>query len=115
MQIPIACSLSGTDARRRLGAWRELLSSGLVDRRRVPGGIRLAARPGAEAALLELVELERACCPWMRVEVEDGRAVTLTSDRASGEAVLGLMLIALAAGAWTWRGKPAPNGGEVKR
>jgi hypothetical protein len=87
-EAPIACSLSGTDMRRRLVAWRELLSSGLVDRHRVPGGIRLAARQGAEVALLELVELERACCPWINIEIAERAQVTLTAESTDGEAVL---------------------------
>jgi len=85
--VPIACTLTRTGLRDRGAAWRRLLGSGDVDRRRVPGGVRLTARPGAEAALLELVELERSCCAWMQIEIT-GATVTITSESAAGRAVL---------------------------
>jgi hypothetical protein len=88
---PIACTLTADDMRHRGAAWRKLLGSGLVRRNRVPGGIRLVAEPGAEAALLELIELERECCAWIHFEVE-GPVVTLTAEGA-GEAVLGGMFV----------------------
>ncbi len=93
--IPIACTLTRAGLGHRVMAWRKLLSSGLVDRRRVPGGVRLTARPGAEAALMELVELERECCAWIRVESAGERSVTLTSERAAGEAVLAQLFLRL--------------------
>ena len=85
---PIACTLTKADLRNRGAAWLKLLGSGLVDRSRVPGGVRLTARQGAEAALLELVELERECCAWIRIEIAEEADVTLTSESAAGEAAL---------------------------
>jgi len=102
--VPIACTLDGADMRQRAAAWRALLGSGLVERRRVPGGVRFSAREGARATLLELLELERECCPWMDIEVADGVA-TITSDRAEGRAVLALL--GTAAGVWMWRSRQA--------
>jgi hypothetical protein len=56
------------------------MSSGLVQRDRVLGGIRLGAAPGATAALLDLIELERECCAWIRFDVGDGSAVIMTAE-----------------------------------
>jgi hypothetical protein len=84
---PIACSLSPADLEDREGAWKKLMDSGLVERHRVPGGIRLSAAPGAASALIDLIDLERECCAWIRFEVSDGSVVTLTAE-GDGEAVL---------------------------
>jgi hypothetical protein len=90
----IACTLSSEDLRDREGAWMKLLGSGLVKRNLVPGGIRLSAAPGAAAALLELIELERECCAWIKFEVRDGAVVTMTAE-GDGSAVLTEMFKAL--------------------
>jgi hypothetical protein len=84
---PIACTLSAADLEDREGAWKKLMDSGLVERHPVPGGIRLSAAPGAASALIDLIDLERECCAWIRFEVTDGSVVTLTAD-GDGEAVL---------------------------
>jgi hypothetical protein len=84
---PIACTLSAVDLEDREGAWRKLMDSGLVERNRIPGGIRLSAAPGAASALIDLVDLERECCAWIRFEVSDGSVVTLTAE-GDGEPVL---------------------------
>jgi hypothetical protein len=91
-ETPIVCTLSAADMKDREGAWRKLMSSGLVQRDRVPGGIRLSAGPGAAAALIELIDLERECCAWIDFEVADGSVVTLTA-RGDGEEVLAGMFI----------------------
>jgi hypothetical protein len=87
---PIACTLSAADLEDREGAWRKLMSSGLVKRDVVPGGIRLRPAPGAASTLIELIDLERECCAWIRFDVGDNSAVTLTAD-GDGEAVLAEM------------------------
>jgi hypothetical protein len=84
---PIACTLSAADLEDREGAWKKLMGSGLVDRDRVPGGIRLSAAPGAASALIDLIDLERVCCAWIHFKVSDGSVVTLTAE-GDGEAVL---------------------------
>jgi hypothetical protein len=89
---PIACRLSADDLRDREGAWKKLLGSGLVKRDRVPGGIRLSSAPGAVAALIELIDLERECCAWIHFDVSDGAVVTLTAE-GDGEAVLAGMFV----------------------
>jgi hypothetical protein len=89
---PIMCTLSAFELNDRAAAWRELLGSGLVQRDRVPGGIRLSAQPGAKAALAELIDLERECCAWINYEVSNDSVVTLTAD-GDGEAVLAGMFL----------------------
>jgi len=83
----IACTLSASDLKDREGAWKKLLGSGLVQRDLVPGGIRLSPAPGAAAALIDLIDLERDCCAWIHFEVAGGSVVTLTAE-GDGEAVL---------------------------
>jgi hypothetical protein len=87
---PIACTLSPADLEDREGAWRKLMSSGLVERDVVPGGIRLRPAPGAAIALIDLIDLERECCAWIRFDVSDHSVVTLTAE-GDGEAVLAEM------------------------
>ena len=89
---PIACTLSAADLKDRGSAWKKLMNSGLVERERVPGGIRLSAAPGAAVALIELIDLERECCAWIDFEVRDGSVVTLTAE-GDGEAVLAGMFV----------------------
>ena len=84
---PIVCTLTASDLKDRGKAWEKVLRSGLVERERVPSGIRLSAAPGAAAALIELIDLERECCAWINYDVRDGSIVTLTAD-GDGEAVL---------------------------
>ena len=66
------------------------MSSGLVEREVVAGGIRLTPASGAAAALIELVDLERECCAWIRFQVSSRSVVTLTAE-GYGEAVLAEM------------------------
>jgi hypothetical protein len=88
----IACTLSASDLQDRQGAWKKLMGSGLVARVVVPGGIRLSPAPGAAAALVELIDLERQCCAWIQFEVSDGSVVTLTAE-GDGAAVLAGMFV----------------------
>ena len=84
---PIACTLTAADLKDREGAWKKLMGSGLVERALVPGGIRLQPAPGAAAALVELIDLERECCAWINFEVGANSVVTLTAE-GDGEVVL---------------------------
>jgi hypothetical protein len=88
---PIACSLSAADLRDRETAWRTLLTTSLMSRDVVPGGIRLAVHPGSVPSLLELVDLERACCPWIDFVV-NGASVTITAE-GDGEAAIRSMFV----------------------
>jgi hypothetical protein len=85
--VPIACTLTASDLQDRHGAWNKLMGSGLVAREAVPGGIRLSPAPGAAAALIALIDLERECCRWIQFEVSDRSIVTLTAE-GEGAAVL---------------------------
>jgi hypothetical protein len=89
---PIACTLSASDLKDREGAWKKLMGSGLVQREIVAGGLRLTASPGAAAALIELIDLERECCAWIDFEVTEGSVVTMTAQ-GEGEAVLAGMFV----------------------
>jgi hypothetical protein len=89
-QPPIACSLSPQDLSERQATWQSLMRSSLLARRRVAGGIRLTVRPDDAQAMHSLVELERQCCPWMKIVVT-GDSVTVTAD-GDGEAVVVAML-----------------------
>jgi hypothetical protein len=88
---PIVCTLTPADLRDREAAWRKLFASGLLNRDRVPGGIRLSAQPGALDALRELIDLERECCAWIDYDV-DSSGATLTAA-GDGEAVLAGMFL----------------------
>ncbi len=89
---PIMCTLSAFELDDRAAAWRKLLGSGLVQRDRVPGGIRLRAQPGAQAAMIELIDLERECCAWINYELSNDSVVTLTAE-GDGEAVIAGMFL----------------------
>lgn len=86
------CTLTREELGDRRQAWEKLRASGLLERERIPGGIRLRAAPGARAALLELIDLERECCAWIDFEVDESSAVTLTAT-GDGEAVLAGMFL----------------------
>ena len=100
---PIVCTLSAEELENRELAWQKLLASGLVIRSRVPGGIRLTAERGAAAALMQLVDLERECCPWITFDVSSRSAVTLTA-KGDGEAVL-LQMFQLPEESWGAHGR----------
>jgi hypothetical protein len=88
---PIVCTLTRADLRDRGAAWRKLFASGLINRDRVPGGIRLQAQPGAIDALYKLIDLERECCAWIDYNV-DSTGATLTAE-GDGEGVLAGMFL----------------------
>jgi hypothetical protein len=87
------CTLSALELNDRAAAWRKLLGSGLVQRERVPGGIRLRAAPGAQAALIALVDLERECCAWINYEVSNDDSVATLTAVGDGEGVLAGMFL----------------------
>lgn len=92
MDRPIVCTLDATDLAGREGVWQELLRSGLVQRERVPGGIRLSAQPDAVGVLLQLVALERECCAWIDYEVGES-SVTLTAEGGGEQVLAGMFLL----------------------
>lgn len=88
---PVVCTLTVTELKDRSAAWRKLWASGLLRRERVRGGIRLSAEPGANKALMDLIDLERECCAWIDYQV-DGSVVKMTA-KGIGRAVLARMFL----------------------
>jgi hypothetical protein len=69
---PIACSLDGQGARRRLDEFRAAFESGYLGSERMPDGAlrwRFRAHPGLSEELRSLAERERACCRFLRFEI----------------------------------------------
>jgi hypothetical protein len=85
--------LTASDLQDRQGAWNKLMGSGLVAREVVPGGIRLIPAPGAAAALIELIDLEREWCAWIQFEVGDGSIVTLSAEGEGGAVLAGMFVV----------------------
>jgi len=83
-QVPIACSLVPSEQANREQAWARLLRTSLLARERVAGGLRLTVRPAAVPSLRQLVDLERACCPWITFSLED-QCLTMTASGAGEE------------------------------
>ena len=79
---PLACSLSGRQLAERGAELRELLGgSGLLAAvREAPGALRIELRdaPDLRERLARAIELERACCPFLQIVIEDAeRCVAL--------------------------------------
>lgn len=77
-EVPIACSLSGTDMATRIEDWQRLLGS--VSRRLpVAGGLRLELDERAHITeLAELVDAEQSCCPFYSFSITiDHRGLAL--------------------------------------
>ncbi|SRR6266567_1798132 len=67
MEVPIACSLTDSDARAQLGEWRTAMAAAVAATdRRSPTELclRLRADLGGLADLVRLAQRERACCPF---------------------------------------------------
>ncbi len=75
----VACSLGPRDIEKRREEWNDLLVANVVERRVIPGGVRLALRPseGVAARLRRLIELEKACCAWISWSIVEGDVVEL--------------------------------------
>ncbi|HEY1595818.1 MAG TPA: hypothetical protein VGF74_10520 [Thermoleophilaceae bacterium] len=79
--VPIACSLSATDARTRKADWERLLRRAATTRTPVAGGTRIALAPleGVRAELERLVAAERECCPFLDFDVDDAGGVLVVT------------------------------------
>lgn len=82
----IACSLTPRDLEDVAASWQKLFRLSLISRDEVPGGLHFAFHPGSAEALAQLIDIERACCPWITFEL-DGPKVTMTASDA-GEAAI---------------------------
>lgn len=69
--FPLACSLTDPDLRARRGGILAELQRRSVERKALPDGLalRFAPRPGLVAFLAEVIELERQCCRFLRIEL----------------------------------------------
>lgn len=92
-----ACTLGASELADRGAAWREVLGSGLVERTRIAGGIKLVAAPRVVAALTALIDLERECCTWIDYRVPEPSTFLLTAD-GDGQKILAGMFVADPAG-----------------
>ena len=82
----VACTLTSEDLKDVSDAWQRLFRSSLVSRDPVPGGLRLAFRPGCEEALAHLVDIESDCCRWINFQL-DGPILTLTAVGEGEQAI----------------------------
>ena len=70
---PIACSLDQDALGERLAAAAEVGRAGLVSRERVEGRhiLRFRADPEIRARLEEIVDAERECCSFLRINLDE--------------------------------------------
>jgi hypothetical protein len=82
--LPIACTLRPAQFENRAEAWRDLIEGWLIERERIPGGLRLVfdKSPGVAEAAGELLRLEAECCPWMHSQLRDDDQRLLMELRA---------------------------------
>lgn len=89
---PIACSLSAAELGERGAEWDALLTRSLVSSQAIPSGVRLTVEAVAAGELARLIDLERACCAWMRFDFESAETVAITAE-GEGPAVLRNMFL----------------------
>jgi len=82
----IACTLTADELTETESAWKKLLRLSLVSRQEIPGGVRLTVDRRSEAALRQLIDIERECCRWITFEL-DGPSVTMTAPGAGESAI----------------------------
>lgn len=68
---PIACALSPNDLGDRLARWQSLNDQALVDVAHEAGRLRARYRgeEGVARRVLDLIEAEKGCCPFLHFEV----------------------------------------------
>jgi hypothetical protein len=85
---PVACDMTAAEdtLAERMAEYRRLFDHALLGRDSTDSSttFRLAARPGVEEWLLDLVRREAACCPFLSYEVD-------TRDDPGGEQILWTM------------------------
>jgi hypothetical protein len=73
VRIPIACTLTATDAESRVDEWREFLATSTTASERLSGHelrVRLAPAPDALAAAVDLAQREKACCAFFEFSID---------------------------------------------
>jgi hypothetical protein len=89
---PIVCTLTDTEREARGGRWRNLVrgAGGRVEP--TANGVTIALDGSVNRdEIEELIELERACCSWMRLHLErrDGDwALEIAADSGEGAEVI---------------------------
>jgi hypothetical protein len=70
----LACSLGPDSLPDRIARWRELVASAGISRTAADGRVvlRLQSRPEVRAEVERLIEAERACCPFLQLELTGG-------------------------------------------
>ncbi len=67
VEIPIACSLTETEARNQVEEWQDLLAAAVVEWDRISPtdlALRLVDGPGQLGSVVCLAQREKACCPF---------------------------------------------------
>ena len=82
----IACTLTAIELKETESAWKKLLRLSLVSRQEIPGGLRLTVDHRSQAALRQLIDIERECCRWITFEL-DGPSVAMTAPGAGASAI----------------------------
>lgn len=81
IDVPVACSLSKAAFVERKALVLQLTAH-VLERRYLPDGVslRFASRPEMLSEIVAFVELERACCPFIRFRIDvepSGSGITL--------------------------------------
>ncbi len=89
---PLACSLTAGDMADRQAELRAIFDGRLIEAVREDGALRLALRdsPGLEERVAHVIELERACCPFLDLALdrEDGRLIVQVAGPPEARAVI---------------------------
>ena len=92
METPIACTLDEAGLATQAERWTTLVTEHGTGRTETGDGVHLAFRdrPGVEAELETLVEVENRCCAWASWDVvrEDGEVVMRARSAGDGVATL---------------------------
>ena len=86
-EVPIACSLTGSDQRARLVDWHRLLSQGTPSD--VPGGYAIDLPRRLAGEVFGLVSAEQHCCPFFTFDLHlTATSLTLTATAPESASVL---------------------------
>jgi len=91
-RLPIVCTLTGGEMVDRSAAWQALLEESLVARVRIAGGISLTVKPEAYPAMINLIELEKTCCAWIKFDADGATTVKMTAKGPGALVLAGMFL-----------------------
>lgn len=90
MDIPVACSLTASDARAQLDEWKELFARAVTSAERVsPRRFEALLQPELPelSELVQLAQREKACCPFfdfaLIIDAASTKFVVSVPDHAS--------------------------------